>query len=203
MTVGILSTGHANVKSLSNTIERLGYSVAEISNADEMRKIDKLILPGVGAFPAVMAELANRDMVDALKEFAKVKPMLGICLGMQLMLASSSEHGFSLGLSLINGTVEKLPNNLGPVPHVGWNELICEDDCSLMFGIQKYANAYFVHSYHCIVDDEINIIYTDFYGEKVVAGFQKKNIFGAQFHPEKSQNIGEIILRNFLEYENA
>lgn len=203
MDIGILKTGHANIKSLSNTVEKLGYSVKQISTADEIEDVNKLILPGVGAFPAVMAELSKIDMVNAIKRFAESKPILGICLGMQLMLNSSSEHGFSEGLSLIRGTVQRLPNSLGPVPHVGWNELLCDDECSLMVGVKERANAYFVHSYHCKIDEATKTVFTDFYGEKIVAGFQKENIFGVQFHPEKSQAVGYAIMKNFLEYTDA
>ena len=203
MMIGILETGHANIKSLSNTIEKIGYSIKKITTTDELTQVDKLILPGVGAFPAVIAQLNKSGMSEAIKEFSTVKPMLGICLGMQLMMESSEEHGFSKGLSLIKGTVSKLPSSLGPIPHVGWNDLLFKDDCILMNGVLSGSNAYFVHSYHCIVQEVEKIILTDFYGHKIVAGFQKDNIFGVQFHPEKSQKIGDAILSNFLKYSHA
>ena len=203
MIVGILQTGHANIKSLTNTIERLGYKVSNVSTPQQMELVDKLILPGVGAFPAVMSELVAANLASAIVSFSASKPMLGICLGMQLMLESSQEHGFSQGLGLIKGSVDVLPKLLGPIPHVGWNEIFSEQKTCLMTDIRLRSTMYFVHSYHCKVVEDIEIIYTDFYGQKIVAGFQKKNIFGVQFHPEKSQKAGNLVLQNFLNYQDA
>lgn len=203
MIVGILQTGHANIKSLSNTIERMGHEVNNVSTPQQMERVDKLILPGVGAFPAVMSELLSANLASAIVSFAGSKPLLGICLGMQLMLESSQEHGFSQGLGLIKGSVEILPKSLGPIPHVGWNEIFPEDKTSLMTDVRARSNVYFVHSYHCKIVEDIEIVCTDFYGQKIIAGFQKENIFGVQFHPEKSQKVGDLVLRNFLNYKDA
>ena len=203
MIVGILQTGHANIKSLSNTIERMGHEVSNVSTPQQMELVDKLILPGVGAFPAVMSELVNANLASAIVSFAASKPLLGICLGMQLMLESSKEHGFSQGLGLIKGFVDILPKSLGPIPHVGWNEIFSEEKTRLMTDVRVRSNVYFVHSYHCNIVEDIEIIYTDFYGQKIVAGFQKENIFGVQFHPEKSQKVGNLVLQNFLDYKDA
>lgn len=203
MIVGILQTGHANIKSLSNSIERIGHEVSNVSTPKQMKLVDKLILPGVGAFPAVMSELVSANLAPAIVSFSTSKPILGICLGMQLLLESSQEHGFSKGLGLVKGSVDILPKSLGPIPHVGWNEISSDVNTCLMSGVREYSNVYFVHSYHSQVNEDIDIIYTDFYGQRIVAGFQKGNIFGVQFHPEKSQKVGNLILQNFLEYENA
>lgn len=203
MIIGVLKTGHANTKSLSNTIEKLGYTFKEVSFPDEIEDIDRLLLPGVGAFPAVMSELVRRDLVGAIQKFALHRPILGICLGMQLMLEESFEHGYSKGLALVQGSVKRLPDTLGPIPHVGWNDLACEEDSVLMAGIKSLSNAYFVHSFHCIMEETQEMIYTDFYGRRVVAGFRKKHVFGVQFHPEKSQAVGYRVLKNFLEYGDA
>ena len=200
MIVGILETGHANIKSLSNAIERMGHTVSNVSNQQEIRSVDKLVLPGVGAYPAVMAELLNNDLVSEIIKFSSSKALLGICLGMQLMMESSTEHCFTKGLALVKGTVNLLPSSLGLVPHVGWNEIFSNYESGLMTNIKDNSNVYFVHSYHCEVTEEIEIIHTDFYGQNIVAGFQKENIFGVQFHPEKSQNVGNSILKNFLDY---
>jgi len=203
MVVGILTTGHANIRSLSNTAEKLGYSVRQISHPHEIREVDKLILPGVGAFPAVMGELVKKKIVPEIRSFAEAKPLLGICLGMQLMFESSDEHGVTDGLALVKGKVRALPKDLGLVPHVGWNELTFDGDCSLVKGLKSNSNVYFVHSYHCIPEEPAKVVHTNFYGTPVVAGFQRENVFGVQFHPEKSQNVGYSILRNFLEFGNA
>lgn len=203
MIVGILQTGHANIKSLSNTIERSGHKVSIVSTPQQMELVDKLILPGVGAFPAVISELVSANLAPAIISFAAVKPLLGICLGMQLMLESSKEHGFSKGLGLIKGSVDILPKSLGPIPHVGWNEIFSEEKTCLMNDVRERSNVYFVHSFHCNIAEDIKIIYTDFYGQKIVAGFQKENLFGVQFHPEKSQKVGYLVLKNFLDYKDA
>lgn len=203
MIVGILKTGHANIKSLSNTLESLGHIVNDVSDHHELNHIDKLILPGVGAFPAVMSELERDDLASAIIKFASLKPLLGICLGMQLLMKSSTENGFSTGLSLVEGTVNSLPENLGPIPHIGWNEITEDEPSRLMLNIKNQANVYFVHSYHCTIKEDVSKIYTDFYGQKIIAGFQKENIFGVQFHPEKSQKVGNMILKNFLDYDCA
>jgi imidazole glycerol-phosphate synthase subunit HisH len=203
MIVGILQTGHANIKSLSNTIERMGHEVTNVSTPQQMELVDKLILPGVGAFPAVISELVNENLASAIVSFAASKPLMGICLGMQLMLESSTENGFSQGLGLIKGSVEILPKSLGPIPHVGWNEIFSERKTCLMTDVPSYSNVYFVHSYHCNIFEDIEVIYTDFYGQKIIAGFQKGNIFGVQFHPEKSQKVGNLVLQNFMDYKHA
>ena len=203
MIVGILQTGHANIKSLSNTIGRMGHEVTIVSKPQQMELVDKLILPGVGAFPAVISELVNENLASAIVSFAASKPLLGICLGMQLMLESSTENGFSQGLGIIKGSVEILPKSLGPRPHVGWNEIFSERKTCLMTDVPSYSSVYFVHSYHCNIVEDIEVIYTDLYGQKIVAGFQKGNIFGVQFHPEKSQKVGNLVLQNFMNYKHA
>lgn len=199
MLVGILETGHANIRSISNTIEDFDYDVIEVCSASQFQQIDKLILPGVGAFPTVMEYLRSNGLDCAVKRFAEEKPVLGICLGMQLLLEKSTELNGDMGLALVDGFVERLPEGLGRVPHIGWNEVRCETSSSLLQNVADGACVYFVHSYHCLVPSADHFLYTDFYGEKVLAGFEKGNVFGVQFHPEKSQRVGHKILTNFLE----
>ena len=203
MLIGILKIGHGNIRSLINTLEKFGCDVELVSNTKEIEKVDKLILPGVGSFFSVMSELKNKKLVNPIQNHAKSKDILGICLGMQLMMQTGSEGGEISGLGLINGSVEMLPRALGRLPHVGWNDICNLNENYLMKGVTNDSNVYFVHSYECIIDEPISIIHSNFYGKDFVAGFQKNNIFGTQFHPEKSQNIGDLIIKNFLEHPHA
>ena len=201
MKLGILETGHANIRSLTNTLERLGCSSEILTSQDQFSNTDRLILPGVGAFPAVMKSLRSSGLDQAIKEFASQKPVLGICLGMQILLDKSDELSGDAGLSLITGEVSLLPDTVGTIPHIGWNELSGCNEPLLLKGVKDKACAYFVHSYQCHPVDIDRLIFTDFYGKKIVAGFEKNHIFGVQFHPEKSQQVGEQVLKNFIEYK--
>lgn len=203
MLVGILKIGHGNIRSLLNTLEKFGCDVELVSSKEEIASIDKLILPGVGSFYSAMKELENNELIIPIQEHAHKKDILGICLGMQLMMKSGTEGGKSKGLNLINGKVELLPNNLGRLPHIGWNDIYSNDKNDLMINIDSNSNVYFVHSYQCLIKEEISMIRSDFYNQDFIAGFQKENIFGTQFHPEKSQNVGDLIIKNFLEHINA
>jgi imidazole glycerol-phosphate synthase subunit HisH len=203
MLVGVLKIGHGNIRSLINTLEKFGCDVELVSCKKEIEGVDKLILPGVGSFFSVMSELKNKNLVEPIQQHAMSKDILGVCLGMQLMMKNGTEGGDSNGLGLINGSVKLLPKELGRLPHVGWNDIYSSDENQLMKGVTKNSNVYFVHSYECIIDESISIIYSDFYNKNFVAGFQKNNIFGTQFHPEKSQNVGNSIIKNFLDHSYA
>ena len=203
MLVGILKIGHGNIRSLLNTLEKFGCDVELVSSKEEIASIDKLILPGVGSFYSAMKELENNELIIPIQEHARKKDILGICLGMQLMMKSGTEGGKSKGLNLINGKVDLLPNNLGRLPYIGWNDISSNNKNDLMINVDSNSNVYFVHSYQCLIKEQISMIYSDFYNQDFIAGFQKENIFGTQFHPEKSQNVGDLIIKNFLEHTNA
>tara|TARA_S200000501_G_C20647252_1_gene665809 strand:+ start:38 stop:652 length:615 start_codon:yes stop_codon:yes gene_type:complete len=203
--IGILKIGHGNIRSLINILDRFGYDFQLVSSKNDFKKIDKLILPGVGSFYSSMKELEISNLIEPIQEFSLHQDILGICLGMQLMMKSGSEGGQSMGLSLVNGNVKILPRNHGRLPHIGWNEVYVKEKNSIMNNVENNSNVYFVHSYECIVDESENIkkIYSSFFKYEFLAGFQKGNIFGTQFHPEKSQRIGDVILKNFLEHPDA
>ena len=203
MLVGVLKIGHGNIRSLINTLEKFGCNVKLVSCNDEIKSVDKLILPGVGSFHSVMSELKNKKLIEPIQKHSISKDILGVCLGMQLMMKNGSEGGDSDGIGLIDGSVEILPKDKGRLPHVGWNDIYTNEDNQLMKDISPNSNVYFVHSYECIINEKIPLIYSDFYNKDFVAGFQKNNIFGTQFHPEKSQNVGDLIIKNFLDHTHA
>lgn len=201
MNVGIIDIGISNIGSLKNSIEKLGCSAICSADSSELASCEKLILPGVGAFGMAMDELESRGIDKFIRNYVRSGGhILGICLGMQLFMDSGFEGGRRKGLQLVRGEVVPLSKDIGRIPHIGWNNIyINGTPMLLMKGIEDGSNVYFVHSYYCNVVEEIPLVYTDFYGSNVVAGFQKDGVFGVQFHPEKSQVVGKSILKNFLE----
>ena len=196
----IIDYGIGNTHSVFNAIKYLGYSKIKISdNIQDIHNSDALILPGVGAFEACINNLKKRGIIPTLNEevLIKKKPILGICVGMQLLATSSEENGLHNGLDWIKGKVKKLelPNNL-PIPHVGWNNTNINFDNPLITN-NKHTNFYFDHSYHFECDSKY-VFAESSYGIRVTAGIQKDNIFGVQFHPEKSQVAGLKLFRGFL-----
>jgi len=203
--VTIIDYGMGNHLSVSNALTRLGYDAEVTSNADKIRCAQRIILPGVGSFYQAMKNIRSLNIDNAILESAKTgKPILGICLGMQLLGSSSQEGGDTEGLNLISNPVIKLDGkNQFRVPHVGFDNIFWDKDNVLTSELKKNCDVYFTHSYAMQSrDSEANYIFCD-YSEKFVAAFVKKNIFGTQFHPEKSQRTGLQILKNFMEVEHA
>ncbi|EMX5393518.1 imidazole glycerol phosphate synthase subunit HisH [Listeria innocua] len=195
----IIDYDTGNTKSISKALDFIGLQNKISSNHAEILQADGVILPGVGAFPEAMQELGRRGLDLTLKEMAESgKPMLGVCLGMQLLLESSDEHHFTKGLGLIPGHVEKLPDEPGfAVPHMGWNQLEIKRSTPLTKKLGgEYV--YYVHSYYANCPNEY-IIATSGYSVEVPSMINKGNIYGAQFHPEKSGQIGLEILKGFKE----
>jgi len=202
--ISIVDYGVGNLKSLSNACRFLGLSCQLISTADEIRRAEKLILPGVGAFKYAMANIHRLNLADALIESARDHtPILGICLGMQLLFTQSDEGGTSMGLNLIGGKVARFRIDL-KVPHIGWNEIIKTNrnsrDSALLANLPKSHFAYFVHSYFCQPQNTDTVIATTEYGHAFASIVASENIFGVQFHPEKSQELGLQILTNFARF---
>jgi imidazole glycerol-phosphate synthase subunit HisH len=197
----IIDYGVGNTYSVSNAIKFLGYKKLKISNDEKIiRGADALILPGVGAFDEATKNLKERNLVDVLNEevLIKNKPILGICLGMQLLATESEENGLHKGLNWIEGKVKKLNLPEGfAIPHVGWNDIYCKAVDPLFNKSGNHSNFYFDHSYYFDCDDKYVAAYCD-YGKKVTAAVQHKNIFGVQFHPEKSQTNGLKLFRSFF-----
>ncbi len=197
--IAIIDYGAGNIFSVKNAFDYLGYECKLTNSVEEIKKADRIILPGVGAFPAAMNMLNNSGLVPLIHEQTKIKPFLGICLGMQLIFEKGYEFEECDGLGLISGAVKKIERTDMPIPHMGWNELKIQNDCPLFKGLPKNPYVYFVHSYAAECKDDNVAAYCD-YGGKVTAMVQdNKYVFGAQFHPEKSGEVGLQILRNFAE----
>ncbi len=200
--VGIVDYNMGNLASVSNAFDKLGIKSKIESNPDNLKDYDRLLLPGVGAFGDAMNHLQVNGMDEAIKEYAKVgKPLLGICLGMQLLFDKSTEFGSNSGLGLIEGDIIKFDESKFDhklkVPHMGWNELFVQNETPLFKNISKEVYLYFVHSYHAICDDKY-VIGKSYYGYEFVSAVQKDNIYAIQPHPEKSHDNGIKILENFI-----
>lgn len=201
--IGIIDYDMGNVGSIKNILHKVGEKNVIISHdIQELRKADKLILPGVGAFDTGMNNLEKYDLIEPIRQFAlnDKKPILGICLGMQL-LGRGSEEGNKSGLDLIPFDNKKFQLEAPyRVPHMGWDYIdICNSNCALvkyLIGEQRY---YFVHSYYAQCDNDSNVLMTCNYGHKFAAAVEKENILGVQFHPEKSHQYGMKLFTNFLE----
>lgn len=197
--IGIIDYNMGNLASVYNACLLLDTKVKIVKNPDELKNFNRIILPGVGAFADAMAHLNETGMKDAIYDFAKSgKPMIGICLGMQLLFESSQEFGHTDGLSLINGDIIKFDKTKMhediKIPHVGWNKIINKD--SKLFEGLEDPYLYFVHSFH-VQTTQNNIIGETEYGYKFTSAVNKDNIYGFQPHPEKSHNNGIQILKNF------
>jgi len=200
--IGIVDYNMGNLASVINAFESVGADIAIESDPTKLKNYDKLILPGVGAFADAMEHLKENGLDEAVKAYAKSgKPLLGICLGMQLLFESSEEFGTTQGLGLIEGKVvafdeSKFDQKL-KVPHMGWNELFVQNDTKLFDGLDKEFYLYFVHSFHAVCDDKYAIGKT-YYGYEFVSAVNKENIYGIQPHPEKSHENGLKIIENFV-----
>lgn len=199
--VCIVDYGVGNTLSVANAIESLGYRIYISNDSEIIKKANALILPGVGAFEAAISRIKYLKLDEILGEevLLKSKPILGICLGMQMMANISYENGKHEGLGWISGTVEKL--NLGnvlAVPHVGWNNITVKNKLPLYIKIEKGNHFYFDHSYHFIPFDNNHISSFAHYGIDIVSSVQNKNICGVQFHPEKSHLNGLRLFRSFM-----
>jgi imidazole glycerol-phosphate synthase subunit HisH len=197
--IALVDYGISNLRSVQKALEHAGAQVVLTERPEEVAQADKLILPDVGAFRAGMEGLQARDLAKVVVEAAHAgKPVLGICLGMQLLFDESEEMGLTEGLHLLPGRVTALPPNGLPVPHMGWNEIEPASDHPLLRGIQRGAYGYFVHSYICVPAAPEAVLATTDYGEAFASVAGRDNVLGIQFHPEKSQAVGLKILQNFV-----
>ena len=195
--ITIIDLGISNIKSNARGFITQGFQIEITTDPERVYNATSLVLPGVGAFPKAVEVLKEKGLWDAVIQHGKSgKPLMGICLGMQLLFTDSEEHKKICGLDLIPGHVVRFPEDK-PVPHMGWNELIQVKYSPLFRNLPDRADFYFVHSYYGQPEKkEDEIGYSDHY-DRFTAAVQKRNIFGTQFHPEKSQKNGLIILRNF------
>jgi len=199
----VVDYGMGNIHSIVKKIKHLGGDVFVSSNSDEILKSDKIILSGVGHFKQAMNNLRKSKLIDTLNQAALVqkKPILGICLGMQLMGIKSEEGGDIEGLSWINANVKRIKVRdtiKYKVPHMGWNEINIRKESILMNGVDDKSEFYFAHSYYMDVHESDLILNETEYFSRFVSAIESQNIFGVQYHPEKSHEAGDIILSNYV-----
>ncbi|OXS60257.1 imidazole glycerol phosphate synthase subunit HisH [Cohnella sp. CIP 111063] len=196
--IAIIDYGMGNLHSVSKAVERLGCEARVTSDPREILAADGAILPGVGAFGDAMANLRETGLVDTVKEYAASgKPFLGICLGMQLLFTESEEHGVHQGLDLLPGRVVRFQGDY-KVPHMGWNELTFKQESPLFEGVEP-GHVYFVHSYHALPERESDLLAVTDYCQPVTAIVGRGSVYGMQFHPEKSGDLGMALLRKFTD----
>jgi glutamine amidotransferase len=202
MIVVIIDYGLGNLRSVAGAVKKLGYEPIISNDIVDIEKADKFILPGVGAFGDGMANLYALQLIEPLNRMIldENKPILGICLGSQLMAKESFEFGHHKGLGWINSSVVRfnVESECLRIPHVGWNNLIQTKEDILFTGIPEHALFYYVHSYYAECKNQDIVIGTCEYSINFTAAFHQNNIYGTQFHPEKSQFFGLELLRNFL-----
>lgn len=203
--IGIVDYGMGNLFSVSKALERLEAPYFISQYKDGLMEADALLVPGVGSFKDAMKMLSRTGLTEMIREFAATgKPVLGICLGMQLLFEESTENGLTKGLNLLPGKVERFPGQTAEgeaykVPHMGWNKLRFTGESPLLASLEE-DYVYFVHSYYVKTDSpEVLVAIGDYYDVEVPAIVGKGNIYGMQFHPEKSSDMGMGLLRNFAE----
>jgi len=194
--VAIFDYGAGNIFSLKNSLEKVGATVDVITDFDDTNEYSGLLLPGVGNFDPAMNSIRDISKTQFLDYVGNV-PVLGICLGME-MFFEKSEEGKEKGLSVMDGEVIILPNSM-KVPHMGWNDLEIKKPRKLLEGVENGSWVYFVHSYRVKPNSDDIITAESDYGIKVPAVVEQDNFFGTQFHPEKSSNVGKIMIKNFLD----
>ncbi len=199
----IVDYGTGNLNSVKRVLDRIRVDAMISSRPEDVVNADKIILPGVGHFGRAMEKLRELNLTEVLHEAALIqrKPVLGICLGMELM-AETSEEGNSSGLGWINAEAIRFrfsDTAAYKVPHMGWNDISVKKVSSLMKGIDESAEFYFAHSYHLRIHDEADLLAETGYGVTFPSAIERENIFAVQFHPEKSHGAGEQLLKNFVE----
>lgn len=194
--IAIIDYGAGNLFSVKNALDFLKIENCVAKDPETIRQADAMILPGVGAFPDAMEMLERKGMVSVICEEAGKKPLLGICLGMQLLFESSSEFGTTKGLGLIPGKVIKIDSHGLKIPHMGWNDLKVLHPCAVTGEMTEDTYVYFVHSFRADTEEENISCYTE-YGERIPALVHRGFVYGAQYHPEKSGEAGLKMLKNF------
>jgi imidazole glycerol-phosphate synthase subunit HisH len=200
MYIAIINYNMGNIKSVENALKKIGASVKVTSSPLIVKNAASVILPGVGAYRDAVKNLSELGLYECTTDAIKSgKPFLGICIGLQLMFEYSMEGGKSPGFGIFSGTVRKIPAGV-KIPHMGWNRLcIRKRDSRLLKGINDGESFYFVHSYYADSNQDDIISSTAEYGIDIVSSIEKDNVFGLQFHPEKSSTMGLNILKNFME----
>ncbi len=198
--IGILDIGMGNLRSVENAVYQNGFDAAVVSAAANLDNLTHLILPGVGNFSAAVPELMDRQLKKPILDFvASGRPLLGTCLGMQLLMSMSEEGDKNIGLDLISGPVRRLRVEGLRVPHVGWNVLNVIQPHPIFEGIKSRCDFYFVHSYAVVCERNADLLATTDYGGDVTAVVGHGNVVGVQFHPEKSHRFGMALFKRFIE----
>lgn len=206
--VAVVDYGAGNLRNVCKALEHVGATVALTSDPRELKRADRIVLPGVGAFADCLQGLQSRGLFEPLRNLALAgKPLLGICVGMQLLMSVGEEMGEWPGLDLIPGRVTRFRfDHPGPsaqrlkVPHIGWNQIIPKQDHPLIAGVAAGSYAYFVHSFHPVVSNPAHVVAVTDYGYEFPSVIARDTVWGIQFHPEKSQDTGLAMLRNFVRY---
>jgi glutamine amidotransferase len=204
--IAIVDVCSGNLRSVERALARVGGDVRVTRDPDVVRRADKIVVPGQGAFGVFMRGLVERGLGDVLREaIASGRPYLGICLGLQILLDDSEEQGPCRGLGVIPGHVVRLApaDPCLKVPHMGWNRIARPSGAPpepLLDGVPEDAHVYFVHSFHAVPSDRSLVALESEHGTRITAAIRRENLFACQFHPEKSQAIGLRILRNFVEH---
>jgi len=198
MKIAVIDYGAGNLFSVENALKYLGYEDVVFARArEEVAAADKLILPGVGAFPDAMRKLNESGLADAVRAEGRRKPLLGICVGMQLLFEKGYEFEECEGLGMLPGYVDKIVAPGLKIPHMGWSDVSVAHPSPLTKGVRDGDRVYFVHSYKAVTEDALISLKTE-YGELIPALVRDGDLYGAQFHPEKSGDVGLGILKNFL-----
>ena len=201
MSIAIVDYGMANLRSVQKAFEHVGTRAEIISRPEEVDRVDKIVLPGVGAFRDAVVTLRESGLAGPIvRHIERGKPFLGICLGLQMLFDVGYEDGEHRGLGVLRGKCVRfdVDDTMGlKVPHMGWNQLEVKRPSPLVRGLGDQANVYFVHSYHVVPDDDSVIATTTDYGRPFVSSIWRDNVMATQFHPEKSQSVGLKILANF------
>lgn len=194
--IAVVDYGVGNLKSVIHALSYLGLGSVITGDAGELERADSIVLPGVGAFPDAADKLRASGLDQAVRAQAEKKPVLGICLGMQLLFDSSNEVRECEGISLVPGHVARIATDL-KLPHIGWNSLTFQNESPIFKGLEDGTHVYFVHSFCAYAESEADVTARTDYGVSVVAAVGRGNVFGCQFHPEKSGEAGLQILKNF------
>ena len=194
----IVDYGVGNLMSVTNAMKYLGLDTRITSDPAELERADAILLPGVGAFPDAAEKLRGPGLDRVLIAQAEKKPILGICLGMQLLFDAGEEVRECKGLGLVRGRIKRIETDQ-KLPHIGWNSLTFQNDSPIFKGLHDGSYVYFVHSFCGVADSEADVIARTEYGASVVAAVSHGNVYGCQFHPEKSGEVGLQILKNFGE----
>jgi glutamine amidotransferase len=198
MYIAIIDYKMGNIKSVENSFKKAGARIEVTSDPEKIKNASAVILPGVGAYRDAFKNLEEMDLIKPIYESIKNKPFLGICMGMQLLFEYSLEGGKNKGLGVFKGFVGRIPPGV-KIPHIGWNQIEIKKKSKLLKNIKQGENFYFVHSYHVIPEDKSIISSITDHGTSIVASIEQDNVFGFQFHPEKSSTYGQQLIRNFID----